>query len=119
MARHKDVVDLTLFTMTSFKRHIAKTLAASFTLLTRRKRPMMHGLVFIEKFAISDNWFVIFQGDIPSTTSVKTLKSLLLWQIDLIKHDLNMETSFQVIMKAKYKVSNERKILLDKLILLD
>ena len=30
MAHHKDVVDLTLFTMTSFERHIAKTLATSF-----------------------------------------------------------------------------------------
>ena len=32
MTRHKDVVDLTFFSMTSFERHVAKTLAASFFL---------------------------------------------------------------------------------------
>ena len=33
MARHKDVVDLMLFTTTSFERRVAKTLAASLILL--------------------------------------------------------------------------------------
>ena len=35
MVRHKDVVDLMLFTMTSFERHVAKTLVASLTFLPR------------------------------------------------------------------------------------
>ena len=46
MSRHKDVVDLTLFIMTSFERHVAETLAASFFIFLLVLRSFLLSLLF-------------------------------------------------------------------------